>query len=52
MSKSKEDTSTSVDPEVEGMVKHPLGPKPSAKGDKLVRHLEKEAAARRDGKGR
>jgi hypothetical protein len=50
----REDVASAVDDETMALVKggyQPRGPKP-ASGEKLIRQLESEAAARRDGKGR
>lgn len=41
-----------VDPEVKKLVKPQPEPPVPASGEKFVRQLEREAAARRDGKGR
>ncbi len=50
MAKSKEDTSTVRDSEIKDDRRE--GPKPSPSGKALHAALEKEAAARRSGKGR
>jgi hypothetical protein len=51
---AKEDTSSSVDDETRALVQKGYRKPPSkpASGDKLVRQIEREAEARRDGKGR